>query len=114
MVIFWDSRIQTIFPRLALRLPVMDLPLHCAHSVATQVRRTVAMKRWWASNIARLFQTGAASRLAQRWAVVNTTENLTNTKGDRKSTRLNSSHGYISYAVFCLKKKTTHEINMKA
>src|SRR2546429_6718538 len=25
--------------------------------------------------------------------------------GDRKSTRLNSSHGYISYAVFCLEKK---------
>src|SRR2546429_4271781 len=31
---------------------------------------------------------------AGRWVVV-----------DRKSTRLNSSHGYISYAVFCLKKK---------
>src|SRR5687768_18259442 len=28
--------------------------------------------------------------------------------GDRKSTRLNSSHGYISYAVFCLKKKIVH------
>src|SRR3712207_8192919 len=27
--------------------------------------------------------------------------------GDRKSTRLNSSHANISYAVFCLKKKTT-------
>src|SRR2546429_3610390 len=27
------------------------------------------------------------------------------TQVDRKSTRLNSSHGYISYAVFCLKKK---------
>src|SRR5687768_17937082 len=27
---------------------------------------------------------------------------------DRKSTRLNSSHGYISYAVFCLKKKKTN------
>src|SRR2546422_7100697 len=27
------------------------------------------------------------------------------TDQDRKSTRLNSSHGYISYAVFCLKKK---------
>src|SRR2546422_2904124 len=26
-------------------------------------------------------------------------------EGDRKSTRLNSSHGYISYAVFCLKKR---------
>src|SRR2546429_6479646 len=29
---------------------------------------------------------------------------------DRKSTRLNSSHGYISYAVFCLKKKKKHEL----
>src|SRR2546430_11795253 len=29
---------------------------------------------------------------------------------DRKSTRLNSSHSQISYAVFCLKKKTTHRI----
>src|SRR2546422_5599150 len=29
--------------------------------------------------------------------------------GDRKSTRLNSSHGYISYAVFCLKKKKKKE-----
>src|SRR2546429_3699557 len=31
-------------------------------------------------------------------------------ESDRKSTRLNSSHGYISYAVFCLKKKKS-EIN---
>src|SRR2546429_3712256 len=30
-------------------------------------------------------------------------------KGDRKSTRLNSSHGYISYAVFCLKKKNSQQ-----
>src|SRR3989449_8612082 len=30
---------------------------------------------------------------------------MTPTREDRKSTRLNSSHGYISYAVFCLKKK---------
>src|SRR2546429_3339089 len=33
---------------------------------------------------------------------------LSNCTGDRKSTRLNSSHGYISYAVFCLKKKHDH------
>src|SRR2546422_127464 len=32
-------------------------------------------------------------------------------KGDRKSTRLNSSHGYISYAVFCLKKKKKTEMH---
>src|SRR2546429_5239523 len=30
---------------------------------------------------------------------------------DRKSTRLNSSHGYISYAVFCLKKKKDRYIH---
>src|ERR1035437_10663066 len=30
---------------------------------------------------------------------------------DRKSTRLNSSHANISYAVFCLKKKQTHTTN---
>src|SRR2546429_3975282 len=33
------------------------------------------------------------------------------TSGDRKSTRLNSSHGYISYAVFCLKKKKKRTIH---
>src|SRR5687768_17798180 len=32
---------------------------------------------------------------------------------DRKSTRLNSSHGYISYAVFCLKKKTKKKTKKK-
>src|SRR2546429_7355926 len=31
---------------------------------------------------------------------------------DRKSTRLNSSHGYISYAVFCLKKKKTTAVSL--
>src|SRR2546422_6376048 len=34
---------------------------------------------------------------------------LVQARADRKSTRLNSSHGYISYAVFCLKKKKTTE-----
>src|SRR5256884_1288299 len=32
---------------------------------------------------------------------------------DRKSTRLNSSHGYISYAVFCLKKKNNNHVRMR-
>src|SRR2546422_1948518 len=32
---------------------------------------------------------------------------------DRKSTRLNSSHGYISYAVFCLKKKKKHTTQLE-
>src|SRR2546427_2691329 len=33
------------------------------------------------------------------------------TRGDRKSTRLNSSHSQISYAVFCLKKKKKKKTN---
>src|SRR5207244_6171319 len=45
--------------------------------------------------------------LSSRWSLsVNTAFNRNQTdKGDRKSTRLNSSHQIISYAVFCLKKK---------
>src|SRR2546430_10972095 len=35
-------------------------------------------------------------------------ETVKQPKADRKSTRLNSSHSQISYAVFCLKKKKTH------
>src|SRR2546427_3040739 len=41
------------------------------------------------------------------------TQELQEDGGDRKSTRLNSSHSQISYAVFCLKKKKTqwHKTN---
>src|SRR2546422_2670287 len=46
----------------------------------------------------------AVSRREQRIEVVADAE--LRAHQDRKSTRLNSSHGYISYAVFCLKKKT--------
>src|SRR2546429_1495541 len=45
--------------------------------------------------------------LVQGGANVNAQERLKHCT-DRKSTRLNSSHGYISYAVFCLKKKKKH------
>src|SRR2546430_8107793 len=38
-------------------------------------------------------------------------EQLTAVKADRKSTRLNSSHSQISYAVFCLKKKKLKTTN---
>src|SRR2546422_7291940 len=49
-------------------------------------------------------------RAAQRFAGLDTAVTglevrLADPEQDRKSTRLNSSHGYISYAVFCLEKK---------
>src|SRR2546429_9278775 len=47
-----------------------------------------------------------AARAHQHDAVVAAqAQDVADAGGDRKSTRLNSSHGYISYAVFCLKKK---------
>src|SRR2546429_975600 len=45
-------------------------------------------------------QRGLCAHLGLGWS------NSKSSEQDRKSTRLNSSHGYISYAVFCLKKKT--------
>src|SRR5687768_18366996 len=53
-----------------------------------------------ASAGALLRRSGRAVRSAARSRPRTTTTTI-----DRKSTRLNSSHGYISYAVFCLKKK---------
>src|SRR5438552_9523494 len=51
----------------------------------------------------------AAARHARRLVSVRCVdggpEQVTTRRGDRKSTRLNSSHQIISYAVFCLKKK---------
>src|SRR3712207_7552983 len=41
-----------------------------------------------------------------------TTDGGTSWRSDRKSTRLNSSHANISYAVFCLKKKKTIELHL--
>src|SRR2546422_4556218 len=46
-----------------------------------------------------------SSRQTGTRRAVRTPPRTTRAATDRKSTRLNSSHGYISYAVFCLKKK---------
>src|SRR2546422_5833592 len=46
-----------------------------------------------------------AKRSAGRCLRKALTKEVSGLSRDRKSTRLNSSHGYISYAVFCLKKK---------
>src|SRR2546422_5574492 len=71
-----------------------------------------------------LFRSNAASRVVDRWLPPrqlrayplddhrNGLALRIRPAVDRKSTRLNSSHGYISYAVFCLKKKkNTHTNN---
>src|SRR5690348_17490300 len=54
-----------------------------------------------------LFRSGLrdAATLAEMLAGTHASRDFTDLLGDRKSTRLNSSHPSISYAVFCLKKK---------
>src|SRR2546422_11201663 len=57
-----------------------------------------------------LIPTGSSDPFALRRAALGIVKivlerNIPLSLSDRKSTRLNSSHGYISYAVFCLKKK---------
>src|SRR2546430_13541778 len=53
---------------------------------------------------------GVAPGIEQRAANCLRTENEKQPVVDRKSTRLNSSHSQISYAVFCLKKKNNNNI----
>src|SRR2546422_6396088 len=50
---------------------------------------------------------GTRAKIASKSLQVPVTDQLADE--DRKSTRLNSSHGYISYAVFCLKKKKSQQ-----
>src|SRR5205809_6828824 len=52
-----------------------------------------------------LFRSRSGSWVASRSPRISNANRGAPWGSDRKSTRLNSSHGYISYAVFCLKKK---------
>src|SRR2546429_7159449 len=61
----------------------------------------------WPSRIA--VQMSVACRPRVAWSTLQSPSGT-----DRKSTRLNSSHGYISYAVFCLKKKNTDDAEFNA
>src|SRR5437879_8734274 len=53
--------------------------------------------------------TSPDGRGATEFAALSDSNFMSQTQADRKSTRLNSSHRCISYAVFCLKKKSTHQ-----
>src|SRR2546422_3528697 len=62
--------------------------------------------------VAQALDDGACQRIDDRLQPDRGFELLGNQRQrDRKSTRLNSSHGYISYAVFCLKKKKKKKKN---
>src|SRR2546422_7132302 len=78
----------------ALRQDYQRLKFRRGHAVAkVAIARKLAVRMYW------ILRSGAGYAPLVRM------------QGDRKSTRLNSSHGYISYAVFCLKKKKSSGVN---
>src|SRR5438128_2652834 len=84
-------------------------------SVATQ--KLVPRALWWFRWSAMVtFLSGLTILILRRaswsdpWGITILTGAAFGTVIDRKSTRLNSSHGSISYAVFCLKKKRTSKV----
>src|SRR2546430_13616984 len=74
-----------------------DSPLVCEESAMLRLMTSAERRLAAISKVVRVRVEGSKNRL-------NTL--LPRSNGDRKSTRLNSSHSQISYAVFCLKKKT--------
>src|SRR2546422_8547446 len=80
-------------PHVAVAPLILRLQAVFAFTVAVRAERS----SWWPWLNA--VESGDVS------AVLAELSDSLSTTGDRKSTRLNSSHGYISYAVFCLKKK---------
>src|ERR1041385_5670524 len=71
--------------------------IHASHDVSAPVDRV------W--NIISNLGNDTTWNQANTLKIIQKTGNEIQADTDRKSTRLNSSHGYISYAVFCLKKK---------
>src|SRR5256884_6044984 len=61
---------------------------------------------WGIRGFVAAYKASTGERVWRFWTIPSKGEPALETWGrDRKSTRLNSSHGYISYAVFCLEKK---------
>src|SRR2546429_3824080 len=85
---------------------VVDVPFFFFNDTATTEIYTLSLHD--ALPISRCTPTGRTRRRsATKWLARGATSRIKKPQsaGDRKSTRLNSSHRYISYAVFCLKKK---------
>src|SRR2546422_4170800 len=93
-----------------LKRGISSQRLISAITIAEQKMETIK-KTTYANIVAEPSTQVTASGLTyNRQVTVANDSPLVNTK-DRKSTRLNSSHGYISYAVFCLKKKKVETLD---
>src|SRR2546430_186183 len=102
-------------------VPVRDRCIRVADTFDALKQLARAVRESWGGKIAGV--TGSvgktttkeilAALLGAKLRVLKSEGNLNNEYGDRKSTRLNSSHSQISYAVFCLKKKKkSHKLRL--
>src|SRR5438552_13906789 len=80
-------------PRCCRSLTPLPLKKECFRDHLWKIRRSIIAQSWLA---------------AQPGSSANGVRKALRTATDRKSTRLNSSHQIISYAVFCLKKKKNY------
>src|SRR5687768_17635759 len=108
-IIWHNIREQLILPYLDIDLKYFDLGVESRDKTGDQITIDAAnatRQHGVAVKCATITPDEARVKefnLKQMWKSPNGT--IRNILEDRKSTRLNSSHGYISYAVFCLKKK---------
>src|SRR2546422_7574483 len=93
--------------RLALAQPPVKTPAHITADYLNSVRQASDTLFVWDYLPEIYFLTGMSSsvRVLTALYISLSPQGHERFGGERKSTRLNSSHGYISYAVFCLKKK---------
>src|SRR5687768_8644763 len=92
--------------------PLHGVPIALKDLVDLQGRVTTGGSKVWLDRVSPVTATLAERLVAAGMIVLGKTHTVEFAMGsDRKSTRLNSSHGYISYAVFCLKKKKKKQTN---
>src|SRR2546427_12944439 len=106
----WKGRLWVICPTCSRwNLAPLEERWEKVEALARRATAQVALIRWQAYD---LVQVGKPPRLelaTWRYGERLKARRREQMKLDRKSTRLNSSHSQISYAVFCLKKKKTTE-----
>src|SRR2546429_8042183 len=98
-----ESRVVVIFFFLMIRRPPRSTLFPY-----TTLFRSPALRTGESDDLGRLVQRDEHRRDSDLQPELHSGRDVaaaTELRQDRKSTRLNSSHGYISYAVFCLKKK---------
>src|SRR5688572_32268045 len=100
----WDPRLGVVLSLFFFFLMIRRPPRSTLFPYTTLFRSSFAL---WVSMVPFFAPITSDSAICQNGGVCETI--LT----DRKSTRLNSSHSQISYAVFCLKKKITHPLSFE-